>query len=80
MTEGTDEGAVNGDGVYRPLEDQTYDSGITPEKDVAVPVSVQHSSAPRALGAKAIRWNWWALALGVSVLLWIGIAQLITRL
>ena len=70
--------APAGDGVYPPLEDRGYDDPVNSERDVAMPVSLQPISSPGAVvGAKPIRWNWWLLALGVSVLLWVGIAKLL---
>lgn len=74
---------ADGDAVYPSLEDDGYADPLALEKpipfkkDAAVPRAVHQNSAQGArVGAKPIKWSWWALALSVSLLLWLGIAKL----
>lgn len=62
-------------GVYKALEHADYDDGQAQEK--ALPI--QHSTpsiSPNQpqTGAAPIRWGWWTVGLGVSAVVWAGIA------
>lgn len=59
-------------GVQASLENSSYGGSEPPEEGKSVPAHAKNSLNMRqaSIGARPIRWGWWAAALVVSLALW----------
>lgn len=59
-------------GIQASLENSAYGGNEPPEETKAVPAHAKNSLNMRqaSVGARPIRWGWWAAALVLSVGLW----------